>query len=262
MPMRRIVLLVAMAGFCTANCCAQTPPPLINPVGSAVAKPEVTDVLDALHDRGQSLQDFTADVTISEADALGSSTENSGKVSYQRLADGDARIRVSFDRKKIGDKVVKQRREYKLEGGTLIDQNFDTKTQVNRQVLRPGQKLNPLKLGEGPFPLPIGQDREEVLKLFDVTRIAKAKYDPADTAHLSLKPKPNTRFARKFLSIEVYVSNQSHFPVRIETTDRDGTSVRTTDLTNIKINAGLKDGDFKLPEPGRDWGVRDEPLAE
>ena len=260
--MLKTLSLLTIIAMISSPARAQTPPPLINPVGSAATTPEVAGVLDALHDRGQSLADFTADVTIAETDTLGSSSENSGKVSYQRTPGGDARIRVSFDRKKIADKIVKQRREYKLEGGTLIDQNFDTKTQVNRQVLKPGQKLNPLKLGEGPFPLPIGQDREEVLKLFDVTRIAKAKDDPADTVHLSLKPKANTRFAKKFLSIEVFVSNQSHFPVRIETTDRDGTTVRTTDLTNIKINAGLKDADFKLDEPGRDWGVRDEPLAE
>ena len=29
-------------------------------------------------------------------------------------------------------------------------------------MLKPGEKLNLLKLGEGPFPLPIGQKKEDV----------------------------------------------------------------------------------------------------
>ena len=243
----------------------QPAPPLINPVGppaQVAPDPAVDPVLDALNTRGKNLQDFTGDVVLTESDAItGAETQRIGKVWFQRLPNGDARIRVSFDRKKLSNKELKQRIEYKLENGKLIDQNFDTKLQVTRQVLKPGQKLDPLKLGEGPFPLPIGQDREEVLKNFNVKKIAPAKDDPAGTTHLSLKPLAGTRFARKFSSIDVFVGSDQ-FPARIETVDKDGVSVRTTDLTNIKINTGLKDADFSLPEPGKDWGVRDEGLGE
>ena len=219
----------------------------------------INELLDTLHDAGEKLKDFAADVSLTETNGItGESSQNLGHVWYQHLANGDARIRVNFDRKQIGKRIFEQRREYKLEGGNLIDQNFDTKVQVTRQVLKPGQKMNLLKLGEGPFPLPIGQAREDVLKSFDVTRPAAAKEDPANTNHLTLVPKPDTQLARKFNSIDVYVSRQTNFPIRIETVDKDGVTIRTTDLSNLKINAGLKDADFTLPEPGKDWGVRDE----
>jgi hypothetical protein len=47
-------------------------------------------------------------------------------------------------------------------------------------VLRPGEKVNLLKLGEGPFPLPIGQKRDDVKRQFDVTLAKPEKgVDPA-----------------------------------------------------------------------------------
>ena len=259
--MHKLLKPLLLMSLVSGAACAQTPPPLINPVGSNVPDPAVDQALDALDARGKNLEDFTGEVVLTETDALGSDTQRMGKVWFQRLPNGDTRIRVSFDRKKLSKKEFKQRIEYKLEEGKLIDQNHDTKLQVTRQVLKPGQKLDPLKLGEGPFPLPIGQDRAEVLKNFTVQKIAPAKDDPAGTIHLTLTPRAGTRFARKFSSIDVFIG-KDNFPVRIETIDRDGTTVRTTDLSNIKINTGLKGSDFTLPEPGKDWGVRDEALGE
>ena len=230
--------------------------------GAPAPDPVVKETLDALNKRGKDLNDFTADVTLTTNDDLGRDTADLGKVFYQRLGD-DARIRVNFDRKKIGDKVIAQHHEYILAAGKLIDTNFETKVVVIRQVLKPGQKLNPLKLGEGPFPLPIGQEPEEVLKTFAAARIAPDKEDPADSTHLELKPKTGTPFFPKFATIDVFVSKKSGFPVRIVTTGKDGVhTTRTTDLADIKINAGLKDADFTVPTPGAGWRVRDEPLQD
>ena len=88
------------------------------------------------------------------------------------------------------------------------------------------------------------------------------KEDPADSAHLVLKPKAGTRFAKKFELIDVFVDRTSKFPVRIVTVDKGGATVHTTDLSNLKLNPGLKDNDFMLTAPGKDWDVTDESLAE
>ncbi len=78
----------------------------------------------------------------------------------------------------------------------LIDRDYKRKTEIKRQVLRPGEKINLLKLGEGPFPLPIGQDKAEVKKLFDVTKEKLLKDDPQGTVHVKLVPKPGTQLRR------------------------------------------------------------------
>jgi hypothetical protein len=48
-------------------------------------------------------------------------------------------------------------------------------------------------------------------------------------------------------------------PQRIETADRNGNDIRTTDLDKILVNPTLTDDHFKLPEiTSQDWTRRDE----
>src|SRR5438046_9369676 len=116
-------------------------------------------------------------------------------------------IKVSLDKKEMDDggkkTKVNQRLDYVLEDGWLTDRDYQKKLEVKRQVLKPGQKMNLLKLGEGPFPMPIGQSKEDVKKLFTATKEKPAKDDHADTAHVKLVPTPNTQFPKRFKQIDV-----------------------------------------------------------
>ena len=61
----------------------------------------------------------------------------------------------------------------------------------------------------------------------------------------------------------MWVDLSTNFPRRIQTSDKNGTSVRVTDLENIKVGVALADADFKLGElPGNEWQRRDEPFAD
>jgi len=222
------------------------------------------DVLDALNARGQGLKDFTADVSLAETDALnGETTTLMGKVWYQGTGEGDARMRIVFDKKLFGDKPQAGAKvEYMLDKGWLVDRDYKRKVEIQRQVLKPGEKINLLKLGEGPFPLPIGQPKEEVLKMFDVKKINANDGDPADTVHLELAPKEKTQFARKFKKIDVWVENKTNFPRRIATVDKSEAETRTTDLTNIQVNVGLKDDAFVQEKIGEGWTQKSEQMDQ
>jgi outer membrane lipoprotein-sorting protein len=130
-------------------------------------------------------------------------------------------------------------------------------------ILRPGEKMNLLKLGEGPFPLPIGQKRHDVLNQFDVRKIESKPGDPADTVHLELIPKSGTSLARKFKSIDTWVSLPDEMPVRISTLDFTGATERSTDLSNVQINPDLTDADFELPKiDEKEWNLIEEPYQD
>jgi hypothetical protein len=266
------IFLFAMA---STSCNAQTtPPPMINPVGSTddgsiALRPDATidDVLDTLQTRGQNLKEFVADVKLTESDTvMGTSTIRLGKVWYQLRDNGDARFHVRFDKKGTGDKPpVDDVKEYLLNDGWLIDRDYRAKTETNRQVARPGEKVNLFQLGKGPFPLPIGQDKKDVHAQFDITKVPLAKDEPTNTVHLQLKPKPGTDLERKFSTIDVWVDQKTGMPVRIETLDRNQTTDRTTDLDNLKVNPkpGLNDADFTLPPiDNGGWNRHDEPLNQ
>src|SRR5689334_2412643 len=117
---------------------------------------KLDDILDALNNRGKDLHDFSADVALHTVDdRTGQDTAQLGTVVFQRRDDDNSRIRVAFDKKRTdegnGAKPVtqEQKLDYVLDNGWLTDRDYKKKLEVRRQVLRPGQKMNLLKLGEG-----------------------------------------------------------------------------------------------------------------
>lgn len=217
------------------------------------------DILDALDARGKDLKSFAADVAMTETDTqTGDSKIRDGKAWFQMKTDDDGRIRVDFTTVRIeGDSQSKEQRIiYILDNGKFIDRNYKGKKQASHQVLKPGEKINLLKLGEGPFPLPIGQPKEKVKSLFTVTKIDPAKDDPVDTIHIKLVPLPDTEY-RKFKSIDAWVDLKQNMPLRIVT--EDATFIRDTQLKNVQLNPTLSDKDFELPEIDlKEWNVTED----
>ena len=209
----------------------------------------VDPTLAQLEQVGKTLHEFTAKLTLIETDVgLQTSTKKTGQVWFQKKPNGDARIRVLFDMRFAGGLGHKEKTEYLLDPPWLTDRDYRTRNETKRQVLEPGQKLNLFKLGEGPFPMPIGQTPQDVHQQFDVKGVPPQKTDPANTVHLQLLPKKETDLARKFHSIDVWVDQNSHMPVKIGTMDVKQLVSRSTELGNIVVNpaGGLKESDFAL----------------
>jgi hypothetical protein len=224
----------------------------------------VDHLLDALHRRGEDLRDFQADVSLTEESPdLGIAGTRHGRVWYQDRPDDQPRIRVTFDRKQDRGVMIEERIEYLLEERWLVERDYRRRTEVNRQVLRPGERVDLLKLGEGPFPLPIGQPKEEVKRMFEVEKLPVSPGDPEGTTKVRLSPRPGTQFERNFNTIDVSIDLQNHMPVRIETVDPNQASIRTTDLSNIQVNVGLGDEQFRLPPiDERQWDRHDVPFEQ
>jgi outer membrane lipoprotein-sorting protein len=265
--MRLIALIVLL--FCSSPAWCQA---LVNPTGDdhrdIVLTPasDLDTILDALNARGQNLKDFSCDVALHTVDnRTGQDTSQIGNVTFQNRKDGDSRIRVSFETRitDVGNghpMTQKQKLDYVLDKGWLTDRDYQKKLEVKRQVLKPDQKMNLLKLGEGPFPLPIGQDKADVKKQFSVTKAESAKDDPKDTVHVTLIPKAGSQLEKRFKQIDVFVDLKNNMPARIDTVEKAGTT-RSTELTNVKLNAGIADDAFILPDIDKaGWNRREEPF--
>ena len=265
-------LLVAGISLICAVAPGQIPPPLINPVGTintdpAALHPDATvdEVLDALQARGQNLKEFVADVQLTDTDiTMGDSSKRIGKVWYQVKGDGNARMHILFEKKIVGDKPPKDdRKEYLLEDGWALDRDYRAKNEVRYQIARPGEKMNLFQLGKGAFPLPIGQDKNDVHAMFAVSKVPADKSGPLNAIHLQLVPKPKTDFERKFSAIDVWMDLGSKMPVRISTEDRNQTTQQQTDLENMIVNPkpGLIEENFVVPPvDDKGWNRHEEPL--
>ncbi len=242
-----------------APCTSET-----QPVAGLAADASVPAILEALEASGRDLRNFSASVSLHDSDAITQDESTRlGKVYYQKLPDGAARLRAAFTTLRRGALSQTQMLDYLLEGGWLIERNEARKIEVRRQVLRPGEKINLLKLGEGPFPLPIGQSPAEVQRLFDVSKIPVDLDDPARTLHLRLVPRPGTQFEKKFASLDVWVDREHGFPRRIDTLDKNQTLTRGTDLTDLVVNGQIADEQFKLPAiDASQWQKHEEAFSE
>lgn len=91
-----------------------------------------------------------------------------------RVANGarKRRFAIRFDDLAFGDKLETKRQMYNFDGEWLVERFEDEKRMVKRQVVRPGENFDPLKIGEGPLPIPIGQKKAEILARYDATLLA------------------------------------------------------------------------------------------
>ena len=227
------------------------------------SKSSIDEILDALDARGENLKSFSAKAVLTATDiSTGDADINTGDAIFQRKGNNDARIRIAFTKQQLGDKIFQVDHQYTLDNGVLDDRDYKKKHETLNQVLKPGQKVDLFKLGEGPFPLPLGQKREDVLKVFQVNQINPDPSDPPQTVHLQLTPKDGTQFAKQFKTIDIWVNAATAMPRRIQTVDINQTTTRTTDLTDVKINGDITDKDFVQPPMPPDSDVVEGPYAQ
>lgn len=259
----RSLAAIAMLTMATASChAADASPASPAPAPASDTSPaDVDNLLTMLQQSGETLKTLITDVSMGEKDTTALNTIRTGKAWLELKADGTTRFRVSFDKWSDGEKEVARKLDYVLDGAWLTERDHEKKIEVRRQVLKPGQKMNLIQLGEGPFPLPIGQKPEEVKKQFKVTLIKPRKKDPPGTQHLQLEPIPGTPMADKYKVVDVYVDPQTKLPARVSTMAKND-SVTTTDLKQPQVNPKLGDADFKLdPIKSGDWNIKEVPMA-
>ncbi|MHC4786473.1 MAG: LolA family protein, partial [Planctomycetota bacterium] len=154
------------------------------------------------------------------------------------------------------------RKHYIFDGSWLVEIDHEAKIFIKRQIVPPGQQFDPLKLGEGPFPLPVGQPKDEVRARFKVRVLLKPKDETLaerladrDVEGLLLVPKPGTALAEDVKEMEVFYDRQSLLPAGVRVTEVNGDR-KTVVLTNLKRNAGVDERKLSIEEPDARDGWR------
>lgn len=227
--------------------------------GAPASKPashaELLKVLNALEARGTTLKDFSAQLRVRVHHLRTDETDiNIGKIWYQRQG-VTSRFDIHFDILAVDGAIARKHADHDLvfDGRWFIDRDGTAKIFRKTEVAPPGSVVNPLKLGQGPLPIPIGQDPREVLKDFHV----QLRLNANGIEHLILKPRDKKAF--DFDKLQFWIDPKLGIPVKIRRTDPDGTPTTAT-FTNIKINTG-KTHDFHVhvPAPGSGWTVIVQP---
>lgn len=214
-------------------------------VGSVTipADASVEVILDHVDARSASLESYTATVRLDSTDGLSEETERRfGRVYFTAAP---RRAAVVFERSIDPSGRARERLEhYVFADGVLSDYDHEAKRLVRRELVKPGETTDPLRLGEGPVPIPFAQRKTDILAAFDVTLgpppPSSLVKDSACVVGLHLVPKSGTRLANQhdLASIDLWVDRATASPVAVKMNERDGDVVAAT-FSKVSFNKDL-----------------------
>ena len=253
---------------------APAPAPAPSPAPTTAPAPHFVDadaLLTAVERTSDLLRDFRANITLETTDDVTGDTERRlGQLVFVQEEGKPAtrRFAVVFEKFIDGSGRMDERPvRYIYADGWLTEADFKQRTLVRRQLARAGEQYDPLKPGEGPVPLPIGQRRADVLARFDAS-LATA---PNSTILLKsarpmigvrLKPKPGMA-DRDLVEASVWYDAQSLVPIGVEAQRKSGRTV--VSLRDATMNGGIDDAQRALlslaEKVTSGWRVDERPLA-
>jgi hypothetical protein len=247
--------------------------------------PEVDRILTELETADRGMRDLRAGIVYDRIDrTLGDRQYRFGDLLFRdRTPEGQtgrAGMRsfvVCFDRYADLDVTRDLNESWAFDGRWLIERNDDDKTFRKREITRVGEEVDPLRLGEGPLPIPIGQRKADILERYEVelvdpTDSLEAPADPADkdefasyreavasTGAVQLKLTPRTEDEDGFDSVRLWYWKSPDDPdrwlplmARAAKTNAKGREmdIAFVLMVGVKVNRGVTDEEMTVPEPG------------
>lgn len=174
---------------------------------------------------------------------------------------------IRFETRDIPDAAGQTRREsdpqdFIFDGTWLLERRHNDKFFARRRMLAPGAGRDPLKIGEGPFPLPIGQRKADMLARFDVSLVPALEGSPEnarlrevlkDCTQLRLVPRVEVLGAKDFREIRLWFREPDALPIFAQTTNRDDSTAEVF-LVNVKRNEPVAPGTFDTTPPAASEG--------
>lgn len=204
-------LAIGLAALCGPAALGQEAP------APAPAIATADDLLARLETADKELRSLDADVLYQRVFGLeGDEQERRGRLYYVdaktmtaegKPAPGSRKFAIHFKSLKMGTQpAMAQDQVLVFDGEWLIEKQPPQQQIIKRQITRAGG-FDPLKVGEGPFPLPIGQKRADILSRFEAELLPATRdlvaSDPAlqqplenfvkGSHQLKLTPKPGER---------------------------------------------------------------------
>ena len=243
---------------------ADAPP---TPAPSASAR-RVDNFLGELEHSGATIESLSGSLSLEKYDALVEETERRfDKLVLEKKA-GKTRFAIQFEEFVDGsgrsDRAVDH---WIYADGWLCEQDYRNKSFTKRQIVAPGESFDPLALGEGPIPIPIGQRKADVLARFEVSETEIPLDIPLlgsmqNVAGLKLVPKAGTPMAKETASIELFYDRVSLAPTGVVIREKNGNRT-VARIAKAVVNGEAKAEDRKLldipsPDP-KEWTIDERP---
>jgi hypothetical protein len=232
------------------------------------------DLLAALEQSDKELVDLQAGIRYDVLKGIaGDQQIRTGQVALKNTQPRSFAVR--FVELQVGARIDQVAQTYVFDGRWLVEKDDANKLFIKREIVREGEQTDPLKIGQGPFPLPIGQAASEILALYDA-KLVEATTDlvantPADQAaienfvneskQLVLTPKAGDTGDLTKIQLWYRKVNDRWLPRMARTTNKQD-DIALIQLINIQVNQGLAGDALSISAPTESgWSVREEKLS-
>ena len=194
-----------------------------------------------------------------------------GEITFGQVA-GRTMSRIFFNRQDDGKHVNRDRIWYIFDGQWLTEAKELTQTVIRRQMAEPGESADVFRLGKGPFPLPFGQRKDDMLREFDIKLMSPPsdkndeKIDTKNTAQLLCVPKPGSSYDGVYGEICLHIStaddDTSGLPILIDAKAIKDATQNTARFSKLRRLDKLSMDDFSLDPVTNGWEEIIEPLSK
>lgn len=180
-----------------------------------------------------------------------------GVIWYGQLpGDELPKFKVQLKKRIVAGRANKLDEEHLFDGYWYVEKTPVSKMVTRREVRRKGDRGNPFRLGEGPFPVPFGQKKDDVLRQFEVTLAQPTKDDPPNTDHLICKPRDGSDLGRTYAQVDFWIVKSgelSGLPIKLKAeklapTGRIDAHI-VVSFEKARLEATLKRGTFEIKTP-------------
>lgn len=247
-------------------------------VPAAAPFKNVNELLAALEASGEKINTLECDLMYERRFKLqGDIHTRQGKLFYNSVRSGKPgepplrSFAIRFSSLTIDDVRRDQDKEYVFDGQWLVERSAKQKQYIAREVARPGERFDPLRLGEGPMPIPIGQKAAEILARYDAEMLPLGDgiadepvfLDAAtkrSQAQLRLKPRAERAKDDEFKEIRLWYTRDTDgtlLPRLARTVTRSG-DISFVLLTAMKKNGTLPPNAIQIEAPpkGDGWDIQ------
>ena len=217
-----------------------------SPVDSTAQFQSTDAMLSALEKAGDTIRSLRANVIYDRVDAV---SENRERRTGQIVLTQDSQqlksrtLAIMFDQFiDASGHASPQTQRFVFHGGWLFEFDDARHQLIARELVPPGEQLDPLRIGEGPVPIPIGQKKDEVLRRFEV-QLAPLPEQPllkrlVNIQGLVMRPKLNAGVDPDLAEIYVWYDLGTLMPVAVAATTKGGDQ-KILLLTKLELNKEL-----------------------
>lgn len=260
-------------------------------VAASINPDEITSaeqLLDRLQTADAGLRTLTADIRYDRVfEIAGDRQIRDGSLVYVDTrndapnATGGRKFAIHIKSVQIGTRKDADDRQLIFDGEWFVERIDSQKSFTKRRVARPGEQFDPLRLGEGPFPLPIGQKKADILSRYTAELLPATEglvsNDPDNEVaqksleafvkgcyQLKLTPRPEIIESEELKEIRVWyrpgAAGEPSLLPRMARTINRAKDVTLVQLINVKVNQPVDPELTSTTPPEGDWRVQIDDL--